>query len=44
MNQLVFVTAAYIIAIGATALLTGWAWLSMRRAESAVEELPRNGR
>ena len=39
MNPWSFVTAAYVVALVAVALLIGWAWLSMRRAESAVEDL-----
>ncbi|MEO5597782.1 MAG: hypothetical protein ABIQ66_04100 [Novosphingobium sp.] len=29
-----FVIAAYVVGAGGTLLLTGWSWLSMRRAES----------
>lgn len=36
-----FVTAAYVVAIVATVGLLVWAWTSMRRAESAAEELKR---
>jgi heme exporter protein CcmD len=39
MNHLAFVAAAYAIAIGATAVLIGWSWRSMRRAEQALETL-----
>lgn len=28
-----FVIAAYAAGIGATVIMTGWSWLSMRRAE-----------
>jgi hypothetical protein len=44
MNQIAFVSAAYVAAIGATVVLTAWAWLSMRRAERAVDGLGRHGR
>jgi hypothetical protein len=33
MNQWAFVTAAYVITIGGTALTTIWAYMAMRRAE-----------
>ena len=36
-----FVIAAYLVAICLTAGLLGWAYGSMRRAESAAEDLQR---
>ena len=39
MNPWPFVTAAYAVAIAATAGLILWAWLSMRRAEAAADAL-----
>jgi hypothetical protein len=33
LDQSIFVMAAYVIGIGATALLIAWSWLSMQRAE-----------
>jgi hypothetical protein len=41
MNQWGFVTAAYAVALVATLGLLLWAYASMRRAESAAEELKR---
>lgn len=41
MNPWPFVTAAYLVAIGAIATLIIWAHASMRRAESAAEALKR---
>jgi hypothetical protein len=38
MSHIAFVGAAYACALGATGLLVGWAWLSMRRAERAVKK------
>ena len=43
MNHLAFVAAAYTVALGATGLLVGWAWLSMRRAERALNKLRGRG-
>jgi hypothetical protein len=34
LDQWTFVYAAYAIGIGGTALLTGWSWIAMRRAEA----------
>jgi hypothetical protein len=36
-----FVTAAYLLAVGLTAGLIGWAYASMRRAEAAADALKR---
>ncbi len=41
MNQWSFVTAAYAVALVATAALLLWAWSSMRKAESAADDLKR---
>lgn len=41
MSQWSFVTAAYAVAFVATAVLLLWAWLSMRKAEAAADELKR---
>jgi len=41
MSHWSFVTAAYAIALLATAGLLAWAFVSMRRAEAAAEELKR---
>ncbi|HET6943639.1 MAG TPA: heme exporter protein CcmD [Sphingomicrobium sp.] len=41
MNHWSFVTAAYAIALVATAGLLAWAFVSMRSAEAAAEELKR---
>jgi uncharacterized protein (TIGR03382 family) len=41
MNHWAFISAAYGLTIGATAALVLWAWLSMRRAEAAAEQLRR---
>ena len=41
MSEAAFVTAAYVVALGATAGLLVWAWLSMRRAERRAEEIIR---
>jgi hypothetical protein len=37
MNQMAFVIAAYAITLGGTAVVTIWAWASMRAAEKAAE-------
>jgi hypothetical protein len=34
LDQWHFVIAAYIIGIAGTALMVGWSWVSMRRAEA----------
>jgi hypothetical protein len=41
MSHWSFVTAAYAIALIATAGLLAWAFISMRKAEGAAEELKR---
>jgi len=41
MNQWAFVAAAYAVTVAATAALSLWAYLSMRRAEAAIDELRR---
>jgi|KBSSwiStaDraftv2_1062776.scaffolds.fasta_scaffold2639529_2 hypothetical protein len=41
MNQWTFVTAAYAVALTATTALLLWNYVSMRRAEAAVDELRR---
>jgi hypothetical protein len=33
-----FVYAAYALGIGATALMIGWSWLAMRRAETRRDQ------
>jgi hypothetical protein len=38
-NQWVFVTAAYAVALAGTSALLVWAYLSMRRAEAEAEKL-----
>lgn len=34
LNHWIFVIASYVIGIGGTAVLTGWSWIAMRRAEA----------
>ena len=41
MNPWPFVAAAYAVAIGLTAALLVWSFLSMRRAESAADAVKR---
>jgi hypothetical protein len=41
MNPWPFVAAAYCVAIGLTAALLLWAFMSMRRAEAAADALVR---
>ena len=41
MNHWSFVIAAYVIAIGGTVALLAWAYVTMRRAEAAADELTR---
>ena len=41
MNHWNFIAAAYGVTVAATAALILWAWLSMRRAEAAAEQLRR---
>ena len=41
MNHWSFVIAAYVVALVATAALLVWAYLSMRSAEAAADELKR---
>jgi hypothetical protein len=38
MNHWAFVTAAYVITLGATAAVTLWAWAAMRAAEKAAQK------
>jgi len=39
LDQWAFVMAAYVIGVAGTALLVGWSWLSMRRAEKRREKV-----
>lgn len=39
MNMWPFVIAAYSVTLGGAALIGGWSWWAMRRAEAAVEDL-----
>jgi len=32
-----FITAAYVIGVGGTAVMIGWSWLAMRQAEARRE-------
>jgi hypothetical protein len=41
MSQWTFVTAAYAVAVAATAALLLWSFASMRRAEAAADALAR---
>lgn len=41
MNHWAFVTAAYVVTIGGTALLLLLSWRSMRKAEAAAEAAKR---
>ena len=41
MNPWPFVTAAYLVAIGLTAALLVWSFVSMRRAEAVADALKR---
>ena len=41
MNHWPFVIAAYGIAIGGTVALLAWAYVTMRRAEAAADEIKR---
>ena len=41
MNYWSFVSAAYVVAIGGTVALLAWAYVTMRRAEAAADELKR---
>ena len=41
MNHWAFVTAAYAVAVIATACLLAWAYATMRKAEAAADELKR---
>lgn len=43
MSHWSFVTAAYAIALIATAGLLAWAFVSMRKAEAAAEQLKQQG-
>lgn len=42
MNHWPFIIGAYAIGLVATAGLTLWSWLAMRRAENQVEKLSRD--
>jgi hypothetical protein len=37
MTQMAFVIAAYVLTLGGTAVVTIWAWVSMRAAEQAAQ-------
>ena len=39
MSHWPFILAAYVVALLGTAILVGWSFLSMRRAEAAAEAL-----
>ena len=39
MNPWPFVIVAYVITLGGAAVIAVWAWISMRHAERAVDEL-----
>jgi hypothetical protein len=39
MNHWAFVTAAYAVAVIATVCLLAWAYVTMRKAEAAADEL-----
>ncbi len=39
MNHWPFIIAAYLIVLGASAVLTVWAWSSMRAAERFADEI-----
>lgn len=41
LDQWPFVAAAYAVGIVGTALLAGWAWLAMRRAEARRDKARR---
>ena len=41
MNPWSFVTAAYVVALTGTVALLLWAYVSMRKAEAAADELKR---
>jgi hypothetical protein len=41
MNHWSFVIAAYVIGIGGALALLAWAYVTMRRAEAAADELKR---
>jgi hypothetical protein len=41
MNHWAFVTAAYAVAVGGTVALLLWAYVTMRQAEAAADELKR---
>lgn len=38
LDQWDFVVAAYAIGVSGTALMAGWSWLAMRRAEARREQ------
>ena len=37
LDQWDFVVAAYVVGVAGTALMAGWSWLAMRRAETRRE-------
>jgi len=37
LDEWAFVTAAYVVGVGGTALMIAWSWLAMRRAEKRRE-------
>jgi nitrate reductase gamma subunit len=37
LDEWTFVVAAYVIGVSGTALMIGWSWLAMRRAEKRRE-------
>ena len=41
MNQWAYVAVAYLVSIGATLALLGYTAFTMRRAERALDDLPR---
>lgn len=41
MNPWPFVIAAYVLTLGGAALITLMSWRAMRKAEAAVDDLPR---
>lgn len=41
MNHWAFVIAAYVVTLGATAILVGWSWLTLRKAEADADAVKR---
>ena len=41
LDQWPYVVAAYVVAVLATALMLGWSWIAMRRAERRREDAKR---